>query len=314
MGKKLTYLLGILLTIVIGTLVYCYLCHACHCSLGFRKAVNKPNTINEMSRAKIEDSKIQNPFVISDTNTKLNIKSTTNFNFNASNFSILKPISPNLDIAIGDLKNYLDTNPSKSIEITGYYKANETNTSAFPNLGIARANSIKNYLVTKGFSSKKINTSGRLNASLVTNENDVYQGPLNLTIKDIDHNDNRITALANKIKQDPIILYFANAQTSIELTSQQRQKIADISTYLDKVDAAKVIVTGHTDDKGKRTTNRNVSQKRANFAKNYLVQNGISESKIKVIAAGLDTPIATNTTEEGRAKNRRVEITINELK
>ena len=81
--------------------------------------------------------------------------------------------------------------------------------------------------------------------------------------------------------------------------------------YVYKVDGASIMVTGHTDNQGSRDTNIKVGQERADFAKNYLIDNGISSSKISSTSLGPDQPIADNTTEEGRAENRRVVITIN---
>jgi len=318
MSKKMSYLLGILLTIIIGTLLYCYLCDTCNCRLILNSVTsNDTNTIVETPDQDLDlDTKADtlgtgNPFIINDANGTLDINSNDNFNFNISNFSVIRPVSFDVDEGIDKVRTYLEEHSSKSIEITGFYKSDEVNNSAYPNLGIARANSTKNYLVTKGLPSNRINTRGALNDDLIPNADSIYEGPLNFTISEVDSGGEDLDALAEKIKANPLILYFDNAETSIDLTAAQRQKIVDISTYIDKADDGKVIVTGHTDNTGRRITNLRVSQGRANFAKAYLVENGILESKIITTAVGPDTPIATNATEEGRAKNRRVEVTIN---
>jgi len=69
-------------------------------------------------------------------------------------------------------------------------------------------------------------------------------------------------------------------------------------------------IAGHTDNIGKYENNLTLSQERANSVKKYLVSKGINENRI--IAKGYaDTqPIASNNTEEGRAKNRRTEVRI----
>ena len=59
-----------------------------------------------------------------------------------------------------------------------------------------------------------------------------------------------------------------------------------------------------------RHTNQYYSEQRAQFAKAYFVSNGIPENKIEVSGKGELQPIADNSTEVGRAKNRRTEITI----
>ena len=71
-----------------------------------------------------------------------------------------------------------------------------------------------------------------------------------------------------------------------------------------------VTVTGHTDNVGKPASNQTLSQKRADNIKKMLVAKGIDENRIRAIGKGDKEPIASNKTAEGRAKNRRIEITI----
>lgn len=70
----------------------------------------------------------------------------------------------------------------------------------------------------------------------------------------------------------------------------------------------KIEVAGHTDNVGDDAVNLQVSQKRANAIKAYLVQKGISEKRIIAKGYGETAPIADNNTEEGRTRNRRIEI------
>jgi outer membrane protein OmpA-like peptidoglycan-associated protein len=70
-------------------------------------------------------------------------------------------------------------------------------------------------------------------------------------------------------------------------------------------------VEGHTDNVGDPNYNLNLSKKRALAVKNYLVNIGkVNNSRITSEGFGLTKPIADNTTEEGRALNRRVELII----
>ncbi len=71
-----------------------------------------------------------------------------------------------------------------------------------------------------------------------------------------------------------------------------------------------VTVTGHTDNVGKPASNQALSQRRADNIKAMLVSKGIDGSRIRAIGRGDKDPIASNKTKEGRAKNRRIEITI----
>jgi len=70
----------------------------------------------------------------------------------------------------------------------------------------------------------------------------------------------------------------------------------------------KLEISGHTDDKGKDDYNKDLSQRRAEAVKNYLVGKGITADRLQSIGHGEDSPIGDNKTSSGRAKNRRTEF------
>ena len=71
-----------------------------------------------------------------------------------------------------------------------------------------------------------------------------------------------------------------------------------------------VIIDGHTDDIGTPSSNRVLSYKRAQAVKDYLKEMGIDEKRLITVGHGEEQPIAPNTSSEGRAKNRRVIMTL----
>ncbi|MCP3901811.1 MAG: OmpA family protein [Desulfobacteraceae bacterium] len=79
-------------------------------------------------------------------------------------------------------------------------------------------------------------------------------------------------------------------------------------TIFTKNPGMKVILKGHTDNYGTNQYNMDLSLKRANAVKAYLVNRGIDSSRLTCQAFGESSPIATNDTKEGRALNRRVEL------
>jgi outer membrane protein OmpA-like peptidoglycan-associated protein len=84
------------------------------------------------------------------------------------------------------------------------------------------------------------------------------------------------------------------------------QQIVD---YLNSNQQANIIVVGHTDNSGNYDANVALSKARANSVRTWLVSKAnINGARIKAEGAGQFCPVATNTTEEGKAKNRRVEI------
>ncbi len=74
--------------------------------------------------------------------------------------------------------------------------------------------------------------------------------------------------------------------------------------------AIKISLLGHTDNVGSREDNMVLSQRRAEAVKQFLVQQGIEASRISIQGFGYSKPLASNSTPEGRGKNRRVECEI----
>lgn len=307
MSKKTACLLGIILTIILGTILYYFLC--CGTCCGNKSYKSKENEVKSVIKPDFK-----NAFIIKDAHGDFNIEVNDNFNFKTSNFSILNPISKNVENGVFKLKDYLIANPLKTIDITSFYKSDEYNNSAYPNLGLARANSIKNYLVSLGIPSKQIDTYGKLNDGINPDEENTLFGPIAFGVSTSDSSDSSsveaLKTVCDAIRANPLVLHFQTGQASINLTQEERQKIADMSHCVDKL-GVKIQVIGHTDNTGNAANNIVLGQQRADFSKDYLIINGILEGNIETSSKGPNVPIADNTTEEGRAKNRRTVITIN---
>jgi len=71
---------------------------------------------------------------------------------------------------------------------------------------------------------------------------------------------------------------------------------------------AVLVIAGHTDNIGSEVYNQNLSRRRAQAVKDYLVRQGIAADRLIVRGFGKTQPIASNETEDGRAQNRRVEF------
>ena len=69
-----------------------------------------------------------------------------------------------------------------------------------------------------------------------------------------------------------------------------------------------VEIEGYTDDAGSPEYNLKLSSNRANAAREYLIKKGVPNERISIIGYGETKPIASNKTEEGKAKNRRIEM------
>ena len=89
-----------------------------------------------------------------------------------------------------------------------------------------------------------------------------------------------------------------------------RTNLTDLANSLRRYPDTEVLIVGHTDAQGSDSYNMNLSQRRANAAKNFLVSQGIPANRIRTQAMGESEPIASNETAEGMALNRRVEVAI----
>lgn len=112
---------------------------------------------------------------------------------------------------------------------------------------------------------------------------------------------------AIKVTFDNGILFATNKS---ELSPAARTSLTTFATSLKNSPDTDVTIFGHTDNTGSRAVNEKLSQQRAEAVANFLVGNGISRSRITTEGLAYDQPVADNSTVEGRAKNRRVEIYI----
>jgi len=96
-----------------------------------------------------------------------------------------------------------------------------------------------------------------------------------------------------------------------DLKQELKENLAEIAGILKNLlTDATVIVEGHTDNVGKADANLKLSQQRAGEVVKYLIGRGVDKKRLKSVGYGLTKPVADNNTEEGRAKNRRVELVI----
>lgn len=89
-----------------------------------------------------------------------------------------------------------------------------------------------------------------------------------------------------------------------------REKLDQVAKALLAIRTRNLIVEGHTDSQGSDSYNQSLSQRRADAVRNYLVQSGYPADHIQSRGQGEGSPIASNSSAEGRANNRRVEIVI----
>ncbi len=118
------------------------------------------------------------------------------------------------------------------------------------------------------------------------------------------------TTVIEKIQYEkPFILENINfATNSDELLSNSYSRLNLLIKEMEKRPDSIIKIVGYTDDLGGDNYNLLLSKKRAVSVKNYLVSQGVDANRIITFGMGKENPIAPNTSNEGRAKNRRIEV------
>jgi len=107
-------------------------------------------------------------------------------------------------------------------------------------------------------------------------------------------------------QEENVLIYFKH--NSNELPDQSFAKLDQMADYLLHSPEVSINIKGFTDSTGSYSYNISVSEFRANTIKTYLIGKGVDIARIKAFGLGPENPIASNETEAGRRKNRRVEI------
>jgi outer membrane protein OmpA-like peptidoglycan-associated protein len=98
---------------------------------------------------------------------------------------------------------------------------------------------------------------------------------------------------------------------SAQITAETAKRLDAIAALLKGYEAKKILIQGHTADVGDKKSQQELSLKRAQAVGDYYVRKGVLKAaQLVVEGKGGTVPLSPNDTEEGRAKNRRVEITL----
>jgi outer membrane protein OmpA-like peptidoglycan-associated protein len=193
----------------------------------------------------------------------------------------------------------------QTIEIVGSYFADETNTTSFSNLGLARAQQLKNLLASCMDTSKI-----RLVAMEISKDSS-FVAPFDaLKIQMADTTNYSNLSEVKVVSHDNSAeIYFPSSSikglSNEGFTTLLKDYIAKIG-----ISSQKIKLEGHTDNVGAEYANKTLSEDRCKVVRDQLVSLGLSKDKIVIEAFGSSKPKVDNNTPENRAKNRRVEIKI----
>jgi len=236
------------------------------------------------------------------------LKGFDHFTFDKN--SISPDLSLNNQNFLDKIAAYLKANPTKHLTITGLYRNSEKGVSSgiFENLGIARANTIRDFLVQRGIDVERIS----LDHSAIVGED--LQMPLRFDLFEPrpEGYDEAGDLVKTQFRFDNMTFSDAN----FEFNSDVFKPGSAFNTWADSVmiyfDAEKeksLTIIGHTDNLGTIQYNQDLGLRRAQSARAFFEKSGLKTS-IRTTTKGEKAPIASNNTETGRQKNRRVNFVI----
>jgi outer membrane protein OmpA-like peptidoglycan-associated protein/opacity protein-like surface antigen len=240
------------------------------------------------------------------------------------------------EIILDNVVNVFQEYPQYEFEIIGHtdsWGSDEYNMD----LSERRAIAVKKYLVNHGVDSTRLYTAGcgerKPIADNETSEGrainrriefSIYDGVSskcpkvgeNVELEDdaigVDFTNNEEKNIAKALLSGEQ-LSFTNVRfkhDSDELTEPSKEILDNVVNVLNKLPDLKLEVQGHTDSDGSDVYNQNLSQRRAESVKEYLVSNGTNKDRLTTAGFGESTPVSDNDTTEGKALNRRIEFKV----
>jgi OmpA-OmpF porin, OOP family len=118
-----------------------------------------------------------------------------------------------------------------------------------------------------------------------------------------------VNELLDKMNKEGFVALYINFETAkATIKPDSQSQLDQVAAMLKAAPALKIEVAGHTDNVGDQASNQKLSEARAQSVVAALTQRGIAAGRMTAKGYGQSSPVADNRTEEGRAKNRRVEL------
>jgi outer membrane protein OmpA-like peptidoglycan-associated protein len=132
---------------------------------------------------------------------------------------------------------------------------------------------------------------------------------LTIVLKELMKQDVTASDMFDALNRDGHIALYINFDTGKSIIRDESKPIIEqIVKMMKSNPVLKLSVEGHTDNVGSPVSNKSLSEERAKSVVSAIVSQGIGADRLSLVGHGQDKPIADNNTEEGKAKNRRVEL------
>ena len=210
-------------------------------------------------------------------------------------------ISEEVTTGINEIFEHLNEYTTHGIEITGNYDDVENNNSILENLGIARAQSIKNILLEKGLSRDQISTKS-IKKEKIVNGNGKVSGVISLRIhamEELSEDDKKHLAhIEEVLRSESKMVYFEYGKDELALNDELRTYFSELNLFMHHHAHHSVTLIGHTDKIGNEKENEILGLERAEFVKNKLISAGIHADQIHTISKGENDPIKSDDSND----------------
>ena len=201
------------------------------------------------------------------------------------------------------INSFLLEHPNQEVHIHSIYSPQEHVST--PNIGIQRALSVEENLVSVGVPKEKIVKKSIIKHSIFSEE-DQYHNGFYFTFTDLDLE--RVKAILDH-KPNNKIVYPKFSESGVSVNNELKELLVEIKQYFKDHPNKKIDIVGHTDNIGNSADNYSVGLKYAKQVRWYLIiKGGFKKSLIKASSKGESEPLDNNNSVYGRNKNRRIEV------
>jgi len=261
------------------------------------------------------------PFKVEDLTTKFKLEVDNNFVFNYSSVDFLLDLPPVMQDVMRKMVVYLDHQTQRQLILTGYNHPDEKNESTLINLGLARANKMRNLLIKLGANPQQITVKGIADERLAVFNSELYQKFLPnamrfefdvLRAETLKQQKRRFSKVEERLKEMQVFRFkdFGKETNKIVMNDKLKAYMNDLILYISRNEKAKIYCVGHSNPSKSKEKSAIKGSKRAEYVRNFLKKHGILEERIETTTAGDSHPLGEENTRYGQQINRRVDLFI----
>lgn len=261
------------------------------------------------------------PFEVKDEKKNFVVQANNNLMFKYASSHFLIAPTKELLSAVEKIAAYLKNQTTQKLVLTGYNHPEEINRTALPNWGVARANMVRDLLVSLGANGGQIEVKGIEDGRLAVVESKLYGKflpnamgysfepiPAN-RLKDLEKEKKRIEA---DFKEMQVFRFkdFEKDENKIIINDKTKTYLNDLILYISLNQKAKIYCVGHSNILDSKEKTEEKGSERALYTKDFLLNHGILSDRIVCKTAGANHPLGEETTKYGQQINRRVDLIV----